>query len=334
MDREAWCAVVHGVTEGQTILSNWTELASYLWLCHSSLPAFWHSPIPTMWSFSCSPRAPTPKQKCNGITPPHKHPQWTFCRLRVFQKNIFKISALSPFSIQISFTLFSSPFASWLRATSPSPAPLGTLLQAHCIYVLSPVQQTPWTVACQEPLSMEFSRQKYHSGWSFLSPGGLPNSGAKPGSPALQLDSWLSDPSGKPTLVLSVPHNSLNVLPRPCLSVSNLYAGISFLSPRSDRIGVIFHSEGQKSSSFLGLPEPGSALSSNSTCHIKIVCSVVQSCLTLCGPVDCSPVGSSVLGASAGKNTGVGCHALLQGIFPTQGSNPHLLQFLHCKSIL
>ena len=34
--------------------------------------------------------------------------------------------------------------------------------------------------------------------------------------------------------------------------------------------------------------------------------------------------GSSVHGASSGKNTGVGCHALLQGIFPTQGSNPGL----------
>ena len=32
---------------------------------------------------------------------------------------------------------------------------------------------------------------------------------------------------------------------------------------------------------------------------------------------------------SPGKNTGVGCIALLQGIFPTQGSNPHLLHLLH-----
>ena len=30
-----------------------------------------------------------------------------------------------------------------------------------------------------------------------------------------------------------------------------------------------------------------------------------------------------------GKNTGVGCHFLLQGIFPTQGSNPHLRCLLH-----
>ena len=43
--------------------------------------------------------------------------------------------------------------------------------------------------------------------------------------------------------------------------------------------------------------------------------------LTLCNPMDCSPTGSSVPGDSLGKNTGVGCHALLQRIFPTQGSN-------------
>jgi len=40
--------------------------------------------------------------------------------------------------------------------------------------------------------------------------------------------------------------------------------------------------------------------------------------------MDCSPPGSSVHGDSPGKNTGVGCHALLQGIFPTQGLNPGL----------
>ena len=37
---------------------------------------------------------------------------------------------------------------------------------------------------------------------------------------------------------------------------------------------------------------------------------------------------------SPGKNTGVGCHALLQGIFPPQGSNPCLLCLLHCRWIL
>ena len=61
------------------------------------------------------------------------------------------------------------------------------------------------------------------------------------------------------------------------------------------------------------------------------VCLVAQSCPTLCDPKDCSLPGSSVHMDSPGKNTGVGCHALLQGIFPTQGLNPVLP---HCKWIL
>ena len=44
---------------------------------------------------------------------------------------------------------------------------------------------------------------------------------------------------------------------------------------------------------------------------------VAQSCLTLCDPMDCSLPGSSVLRDFPGKNTGVDCHFLLQGIFPT-----------------
>ena len=38
----------------------------------------------------------------------------------------------------------------------------------------------------------------------------------------------------------------------------------------------------------------------------------LQSCLTLCSPIDGSPLGSCVPGDSPGKNTGVGCHFLLQ----------------------
>ena len=49
-------------------------------------------------------------------------------------------------------------------------------------------------------------------------------------------------------------------------------------------------------------------------------CLVIESCLTLCDPMDCGRPGSSVHEESPGKNTGVGCHVLLQGIFPTQGS--------------
>ena len=57
---------------------------------------------------------------------------------------------------------------------------------------------TPWTVACQTPVSMEFSRQEYWSRLPFLSPGDLPNPGIKPGSPALQADSLASEPPREP----------------------------------------------------------------------------------------------------------------------------------------
>ena len=60
-----------------------------------------------------------------------------------------------------------------------------------------PLFVTPWTVACQAPLSMEFSRQEYCSGKTFLSSGDLPNPRIKPRSPALQVDSLPSEPPGK-----------------------------------------------------------------------------------------------------------------------------------------
>ena len=50
---------------------------------------------------------------------------------------------------------------------------------------------TPWTVACQAPLSMGFSRQEHWNGLPFPFPGDLPNPGIEPGSPAFQADSLL-----------------------------------------------------------------------------------------------------------------------------------------------
>ena len=57
------------------------------------------------------------------------------------------------------------------------------------------------------------------------------------------------------------------------------------------------------------------------------LCLVTHLCLTLWDPLDWSLLGSCVRGDSAGKNTGVGSHALLQGIFPTQGLNSGLPNF-------
>ena len=66
--------------------------------------------------------------------------------------------------------------------------------------------------------------------------------------------------------------------------------------------------------------------------HVYMHAKSLQSCLTLCHPMDCSPSGSSqapVHANSPGRNTGVGCHAILQAFFPTQGPNLHLFQPLH-----
>ena len=61
---------------------------------------------------------------------------------------------------------------------------------------------------------------------------------------------------------------------------------------------------------------------------------LLQSCLTLSNPMDYSPLVSSVLGDSPGKTTVMSCPALLQGIFPTQGSNLHFLCPLHWQEVL
>ena len=65
---------------------------------------------------------------------------------------------------------------------------------------------TPWTVACQALLSMEFSRQGYWSGLPFLSIGGLPDPGMELRSFALQVDSLLTEPAGK-TYITNINNN-------------------------------------------------------------------------------------------------------------------------------
>ena len=52
-----------------------------------------------------------------------------------------------------------------------------------------PTLETPWTIACQTPLSTGFSRQEYWSGLSFPSPGNLPDPGIEPWSPVSQAGS-------------------------------------------------------------------------------------------------------------------------------------------------
>ena len=69
-----------------------------------------------------------------------------------------------------------------------------------CVCVLSGIQLfvISWTVAHQAPLSMGFLRQEFLIGLPLPSPGDLPYPGIEPRSPALHVDSLLSEPPGKP----------------------------------------------------------------------------------------------------------------------------------------
>ena len=76
-----------------------------------------------------------------------------------------------------------------IKLVSFLPPPFGSsgLVAKSCVTLA-----TPWTVACQAPLSMGFSRKEYWSGLSFPFPGDLSNPGIEAGSPALKVNSLLT----------------------------------------------------------------------------------------------------------------------------------------------
>ena len=85
---------------------------------------------------------------------------------------------------------------------------LNSLSFSVCVHAVTHVQlfMTPWTVAHQAPLSMEFSRQEYWSGSPFSTPGDPPDPGIKPTSivsPALAARFFTTEPPGKPLSFLS-----------------------------------------------------------------------------------------------------------------------------------
>ena len=83
--------------------------------------------------------------------------------------------------------------------------------------------------------------------------------------------------------------------------------------------------------SWTRLKRLSSSSSQMESCLCVCVCAkLLQLCLTLCNPMDYRPSWQLLCPwGSPGKNTGVGCHALLQGILLTQGLNPCLLCPLH-----
>ena len=118
------------------------------------------------------------------------------------------------------------------------------------------------------------------------------------------------------------------------LSRQEHWSGLPFPSPGD------LPNPGIKPTSLMSPVLTGMSFTTSTTCKapdlfMLCVCLVSQSCPTACNPMDCNPPGSSVHGDSPSKNTEVGCHFLLQGIFPTQGSNPglpHYRQTLYCLS--
>ena len=74
---------------------------------------------------------------------------------------------------------------------------IGSLVTKSC-----PTLVIPWTVACQTPLSIGFSRQEYWTGLPFPSPRGLPDPGIETWSSALQAVSSLTELPWKPVLTI------------------------------------------------------------------------------------------------------------------------------------
>ena len=70
-------------------------------------------------------------------------------------------------------------------------------LRVHAYSVVWEALPTPWTVACQDPLSMGYRRQEYWSGLPVPTLGDLPHSGIEPVSPALAGGLFITEPPGK-----------------------------------------------------------------------------------------------------------------------------------------
>ena len=87
---------------------------------------------------------------------------------------------------------------SWIGASKPPVTPVCFSLVACVTSVHVRLFATLWTVACQAPLSMGFSRPEYWNELSCPPPGELLNPGIEPVSPALQVDSLSTEPPGKP----------------------------------------------------------------------------------------------------------------------------------------
>ena len=210
-------------------------------------------------------------------------------------------------------------------------------LQSHLSHVW--VSESLWAVACQASLSMGFSRQEYWNGLPCPLPGDLPYPGTEPTSlmsPALA-DGFFTTSTTCHWFIIKE-WNSEAARGKRCLG-QGVWEGVWAFHTLCRHASLPkcphFHHYVTSSVSLLLIMS-----FSGNFCHqhhhqqcfsllkweSKVL--VAQSCVTLCDPIGYSLPGSSVQGDSPGENTGVGCYFFLQGIFPTQGSNPSLP---HCR---
>ena len=167
-------------------------------------------------------------------------------------------------------------------------------------------------------------------GFHALLQGIFPTQGSNPGSPALQMVSLPSEPSGTPTLTL-LPF----IFPDPIFLVS------SWLHLSTLHIQCLL--QNNRDNSNMGKPIcTGLRMGCTSTeiCsrHLNLVTvtrTVKLSCACVLSPSDSATPWTVAARffcswAYPGKNTRVGCHALFQGMFATQGWDPHLLWLLPC----
>ena len=107
-------------------------------------------------------------------------------------------------SLVLTFLTQFSHLVSFLLAAFPIISGVTYVLHMCSVAKLCPTLVTPWTVALQAPLSVEFSRQEYWSGLSFPLPGDLPNQGSNPSLLHWQADSLPLSLLGSLTNVLKV----------------------------------------------------------------------------------------------------------------------------------
>ena len=103
---------------------------------------------------------------------------------------------------------------------------------------------TPWTVACQVPLSVGFPRQEYWSGLPFPSPGDLPGPGIEPVSPSPAGGFFTTETPGKPKV-----ENTWSKVKATCSDLSNWETSTMF-EPQFFASCVLSHSKQQISSPF------------------------------------------------------------------------------------